>query len=67
MPASNVDDGVTKSKFDNLYGCREGLVYGIKRTADMIAADKLTWCGLRQCRDGSAANLRSRRRYNAIR
>ena len=36
MPAFNVNYSRTKSKFDNLYGGREGLVYGIKRTADVI-------------------------------
>jgi S-adenosylhomocysteine hydrolase len=40
-PAFNVNDSVTKSKFDNLYGCRESLVDGIKRATDVMLAGKL--------------------------
>ncbi|WP_411016683.1 adenosylhomocysteinase, partial [Salmonella sp. s51944] len=41
MPAINVNDSVTKSKFDNLYGCRESLVDGIKRATDIMLAGKV--------------------------
>ena len=41
MPAINVNDSVTKSKFDNLYGCRESLVDGIKRATDVMLAGKV--------------------------
>ena len=41
MPAINVNDSVTKSKFDNLYGCRESLVDGIKRATDVMIAGKV--------------------------
>ena len=40
-PAINVNDSVTKSKFDNLYGCRESLADGIKRATDMMIAGKV--------------------------
>ncbi len=40
VPAINVNDSVTKSKFDNLYGCRESLVDGIKRATDVMLAGK---------------------------
>ena len=40
LPAINVNDSVTKSKFDNLYGCRESLVDGIKRATDVMIAGK---------------------------
>ena len=40
-PAFNVNDSVTKSKFDNLYGCRESLVDGIKRATDVMIAGKI--------------------------
>jgi adenosylhomocysteinase len=40
FPAINVNDSVTKSKFDNLYGCRESLVDGIKRATDVMVAGK---------------------------
>ena len=40
-PAFNVNDSVTKSKFDNLYGCRESLVDGIKRATDIMLAGKV--------------------------
>ena len=41
VPAINVNDSVTKSKFDNLYGCRESLTDGIKRATDVMLAGKL--------------------------
>ncbi len=40
LPAINVNDSVTKSKFDNLYGCRESLIDGIKRATDVMVAGK---------------------------
>jgi len=43
VPAINVNDSVTKSKFDNLYGCRESLVDGIKRGTDVMIAVRLRW------------------------
>ncbi len=43
VPAINVNDSVTKSKFDNLYGCRESLVDGIKRATDVMLAGKVTY------------------------
>ena len=42
-PAINANDRVTKSKFDNLYGCRESLVDGIKRATDVMVAGKSQW------------------------
>ena len=45
VPAINVNDSVTKSKFDNLYGCRESLVDGIKRATDTMIAGKRIWIG----------------------
>ena len=44
VPAINVNDSVTKSKFDNLYGCRESLVDGIKRATDVMLAGKGRSC-----------------------
>lgn len=41
VPAINVNDSVTKSKFDNLYGCRESLIDGIKRATDVMIAGKV--------------------------
>ncbi|HPP88733.1 MAG TPA: adenosylhomocysteinase, partial [bacterium] len=41
FPAINVNDSVTKSKFDNLYGCRESLADGIKRVIDVMVANKI--------------------------
>ena len=41
IPAFNVNDSVTKSKFDNLYGCRESLIDGIKRATDVMVAGKI--------------------------
>ena len=43
FPAINVNDSVTKSKFDNLYGCRESLVDGIRRATDVMMAGKVAW------------------------
>ncbi len=42
FPAINVNDSVTKSKFDNLYGCRESIIDGIKRATDVMIAGKIT-------------------------
>jgi adenosylhomocysteinase len=59
-PAFNVNDSVTKSKFDNLYGCRESLVDGIKRATDVMMAGKIAVvCGHGDVGKGSAASLRS--------
>jgi adenosylhomocysteinase len=59
-PAINVNDSVTKSKFDNLYGCRESLVDGVKRATDVMLAGKLAVvCGYGNVGKGSAASLRS--------
>ncbi|MCG8505588.1 MAG: adenosylhomocysteinase [Sphingomonadales bacterium] len=59
-PAINVNDSVTKSKFDNLYGCRESLVDGIKRATDVMVAGKLAVVnGYGDVGKGSAASLRS--------
>jgi adenosylhomocysteinase len=58
-PAINVNDSVTKSKFDNLYGCRESLVDGIKRATDVMLAGKIAVvCGSGNVGKGSAASLR---------
>ena len=60
MPAMNVNDSVTKSKFDNLYGCRESLVDGIKRATDTMIAGKLAIvCGYGDVGKGSAGSLRA--------
>ncbi len=60
FPAINVNDSVTKSKFDNLYGCRESLVDAIKRATDvMIAGKKAVVCGFGDVGKGSAASLRA--------
>lgn len=60
VPAINVNDSVTKSKFDNLYGCRESLVDGIKRATDVMMAGKIAVvCGYGDVGKGSAASLRS--------
>ena len=59
MPAINVNDSVTKSKFDNLYGCRESLVDGIKRATDVMIAGKIAVvCGYGDVGKGSAQSLR---------
>jgi len=58
-PAINVNDSVTKSKFDNLYGCRESLVDGIKRATDVMVAGKIAVvCGYGDVGKGSAQSLR---------
>ncbi len=58
-PAMNVNDSVTKSKFDNLYGVRESLVDGIKRATDVMLAGKIAVvCGYGEVGKGSAASLR---------
>ena len=58
-PAFNVNDSVTKSKFDNLYGCRESLVDGIKRATDVMIAGKVAIvCGYGDVGKGSAQSLR---------
>lgn len=60
VPAININDSVTKSKFDNLYGCRESLVDGIKRATDVMIAGKVAVvAGYGDVGKGSAANLRS--------
>ncbi|PPR24267.1 MAG: Adenosylhomocysteinase [Alphaproteobacteria bacterium MarineAlpha10_Bin3] len=60
VPAINVNDSVTKSKFDNLYGCRESLVDGIKRATDVMIAGKVAVvCGFGDVGKGSAASLRN--------
>ncbi len=60
VPAINVNDSVTKSKFDNLYGCRESLVDGIKRGTDVMIAGKVAVvCGYGDVGKGSAQSLRS--------
>ena len=59
VPCFNVNDSVTKSKFDNLYGCRESLVDGIKRATDVMLAGKVAVvCGYGDVGKGSAASLR---------
>ncbi len=63
VPAINVNDSVTKSKFDNLYGCRESLVDGIKRATDVMVAGKVAVvCGYGDVGKGSAHSLQ---RYGA--
>ena len=59
IPAFNVNDSVTKSKFDNLYGCRESLVDGIKRATDLMMSGKVAIvAGFGDVGKGSAASLR---------
>ena len=59
IPAINVNDSVTKSKFDNLYGCRESLVDGIKRATDVMIAGKVAVvCGYGDVGKGCAQSLR---------
>src|ERR1700693_238155 len=59
VPAINVNDSVTKSKFDNLYGCRESLVDGIKRATDVMVAGKVAVvCGYGDVGKGCAHSLR---------
>ena len=63
FPAINVNDSVTKSKFDNLYGCRESLVDGIRRATDVMMAGKVAVvAGFGDVGKGSAASLAQRRR-----
>jgi adenosylhomocysteinase len=63
VPAINVNDSVTKSKFDNLYGCRESLVDGIKRATDVMVAGKVAVvCGYGDVGKGCAQSLQ---RYGA--
>ena len=60
VPAINVNDSVTKSKFDNIYGCRESLVDGIKRATDVMVAGKTAMvCGFGDVGKGSAEALAS--------
>ena len=60
FPAINVNDSVTKSKFDNLYGCRESLVDAIKRATDVMLAGKVAVvCGFGDVGKGSAESLRA--------
>ncbi len=60
FPAINVNDSVTKSKFDNLYGCRESLADGIKRATDVMVAGKLVViCGYGDVGKGCAQSMRS--------
>jgi adenosylhomocysteinase len=60
VPAINVNDSVTKSKFDNLYGTRESLVDGIRRATDVMLAGKVAVvCGFGDVGKGSAASLRN--------
>src|SRR5512136_2187327 len=60
FPAINVNDSVTKSKFDNLYGCRESLVDGIKRATDVMVAGKIAVvCGYGDVGKGSSQALRA--------
>jgi len=60
VPAINVNDSVTKAKFDNLYGCRESLIDGIKRATDVMIAGKIAVvCGYGEVGKGCAQALRS--------
>ena len=60
VPAINVNDSVTKSKFDNLYGCRESLVDGLKRATDVMLGGKIAVvCGFGDVGKGSAESLKS--------
>ena len=60
VPAVNVNDSVTKSKFDNLYGCRESLADGIKRATDVMVAGKVVViCGYGDVGKGCAHSMRS--------
>ena len=62
VPAINVNDSVTKSKFDNVYGCRESLVDGIKRATDVMIAGKIAVvCGYGDVGKGCAEILRAHR------
>ena len=60
VPAFNVNDSVTKSKFDNLYGCRESLIDGIRRATDVMIAGKIAVvCGFGDVGKGCAASLKA--------
>lgn len=60
VPAMNINDSVTKSKFDNLYGCRESLIDGIKRATDVMIAGKIAIvCGYGEVGKGCAQALRA--------
>ncbi|MCL1857063.1 MAG: adenosylhomocysteinase [Kiritimatiellaeota bacterium] len=62
VPAINVNDSVTKSKFDNIYGCRESLVDGIKRATDVMVAGKVAMvCGFGDVGKGSSEVLKNHR------
>ena len=62
FPAINVNDSVTKSKFDNLYGCRESLVDGIRRATDVMLSGKVSSCSwFRRCWEGICCFSSSRR------
>ncbi len=62
VPAINVNDSVTKSKFDNVYGCRESLVDGIKRATDVMISGKVALiCGFGDVGKGSAESLAGQR------
>ncbi len=62
VPAINVNDSVTKSKFDNIYGCRESLVDGIKRATDIMISGKIALiCGFGDVGKGSAESLASQK------
>ena len=66
FPAINVNDSVTKSKFDNLYGCRESLADGIKRATDVMVAGKVVVvCGYGDVGKGCAQSMRWPRRARA--
>jgi adenosylhomocysteinase len=66
-PTFNVNDSVTKSKFDNLCGCRESFVDGTKPATDVMLAGKLAVvCGYGSVGKGSAASLRSRGREEPV-
>jgi len=63
VPAINVNDSVTKSKFDNLYGCRESLADGLKRATDVMIAGKVACVlRLRRCGQGLCALAQGFRR-----
>ena len=59
VPAINVNDSATKSKFDNLYGCRESLADGVKRATDVMLAGGAVVCGYGDVGKGYAASLKS--------
>ncbi|AQT68817.1 Adenosylhomocysteinase [Anaerohalosphaera lusitana] len=67
FPAINVNDSVTKSKFDNVYGCRESLVDAIKRATDVMVAGKMAMvCGFGDVGKGSAETLASHKARVAV-